>query len=100
MPRPIALADLLPSSLSRAGVTSSQLQAARVCDAFLAVLAGHPFIPKGSVRPVSFKYRVLTVEVDGAPLASELQMRARRLITTANRMLGTPAIERIRFCLR
>ena len=98
--RPTALSELLPSSLSRAGVTSKQLSAARVCDAFLEVLKGHPSFPEGSVRPISFKYHVLTVEVNGGPLASELQMRARRLIITANRLLGAELIERIRFCIR
>ena len=100
MPNPKPLFDLMQGALERAGVQDDQLTAAKVCDTFLEVIEGHPKIKPHTVKPVSYKYRMLTVQVEGAALATELQMRSNRLIATMNRTLGDDAVERIRFNIR
>ncbi|MCA9375826.1 MAG: DUF721 domain-containing protein [Candidatus Doudnabacteria bacterium] len=100
MPGAKPLAELLPAALDRAGVSDHQLTAASVCEAFLKVVEGHPKLKHGTIQPVSYKYRMLTVQVEGAPLAAELQMYAKRLVHTTNRILGKDAVDRIRFSIR
>lgn len=93
------LSEILSVSLNRAGI-GRQVTAAMICQYFTDALQELNANFAANARPVHYRNRVLMVDVEGAPLASEMQMLNEQLLAKINAKAGENLLERIVFRIK
>ncbi|MFA5134451.1 MAG: DUF721 domain-containing protein [Patescibacteria group bacterium] len=94
---PIALRDLLPESLRKAGI-AKEVNAARVCSEFNVILKevlGGKAAEKANA--IYVKNGTLTIAVMSSVIGQEIKLHEHELLQKLGEKVGQKAVERLRF---